>query len=189
MTAAGARPPQLVAVLVGENPASQVYVGSKVKAAPRSACSAAPSGSPAETTEAELLALLDELNADDAVDGILVQLPLPAQIDEKRVLDRIDPDKDVDGFHPVNVGRLWLDEAGLTPATPTGIVALLKRNGIPLAGRRAVIVGRSAIVGKPMAGLLLRENCTVTSATPAPPISPPSPARPTSWWPPSAGRA
>jgi methylenetetrahydrofolate dehydrogenase (NADP+)/methenyltetrahydrofolate cyclohydrolase len=117
---------------------------------------------PAETTEAELLALLDELNADDAVDGILVQLPLPAQIAEKRVLDRIDPDKDVDGFHPINVGRLWLDEPGLTPATPTGIVALLKRNGIPLAGRRAVIVGRSAIVGKPMAGLLLRENCTVT---------------------------
>ena len=91
-----------------------------------------------------------------------MQLPLPAQITEKRVLDRIDPDKDVDGFHPINVGRLWLDEPGLTPATPTGIVALLKRNGIPLAGRRAVIVGRSAIVGKPMAGLLLRENCTVT---------------------------
>ena len=162
MLAAGARPPQLVAVLVGENPASQVYVGSKVRGCAEVGMLSRTLRLAAETTEAELLALLDELNAEDAVDGILVQLPLPAQITEKRVLDRIDPDKDVDGFHPVNVGRLWLDEAGLTPATPTGIVALLKRNGIPLAGRRAVIVGRSAIVGKPMAGLLLRENCTVT---------------------------
>jgi methylenetetrahydrofolate dehydrogenase (NADP+)/methenyltetrahydrofolate cyclohydrolase len=162
MTAAGARPPQLVAVLVGENPASQVYVGSKVRGCAEVGMLSRTLRLAAETTEAELLALLDELNAEDAVDGILVQLPLPDQITEKRVLDRISPDKDVDGFHPVNVGRLWLDEAGLTPATPTGIVALLKRNGIPLAGRRAVIVGRSAIVGKPMAGLLLRENCTVT---------------------------
>jgi methylenetetrahydrofolate dehydrogenase (NADP+)/methenyltetrahydrofolate cyclohydrolase len=116
----------------------------------------------ADASEAELLARVDELNGDDAVDGILVQLPLPPQVTEKRVLDRISPEKDVDGFHPVNVGRLWLDEEGFTPATPTGIVALLKRNGIALAGRRAVIVGRSAIVGKPMAGLLLREHCTVT---------------------------
>jgi len=162
MLAAGARPPQLVAVLVGEDPASQAYVGSKVKGCAEVGMLSRTLRLAAGTTEAELLGLLDELNAEDAVDGILVQLPLPAQITEKRVLDRISPDKDVDGFHPVNVGRLWLDEAGLTPATPTGIVALLKRNGIPLAGRRAVIVGRSAIVGKPMAGLLLRENCTVT---------------------------
>ncbi|MEO6195345.1 MAG: bifunctional methylenetetrahydrofolate dehydrogenase/methenyltetrahydrofolate cyclohydrolase FolD [Thermoanaerobaculia bacterium] len=162
MLAAGARPPQLVAVLVGEDPASQAYVGSKVKGCAEVGMLSRTLRLAAETTEAELLALLDELNAEDAVDGILVQLPLPRQIHEKRVLDRIDPDKDVDGFHPINVGRLWLDEEGLTPATPTGIVALLKRNGIPLAGRRAVIVGRSAIVGKPMAGLLLRENCTVT---------------------------
>src|SRR6185295_17922210 len=117
---------------------------------------------PSGSSEEELLALVDELNAEDAVDGILVQLPLPPQIAEKRVLDRISPEKDVDGFHPVNVGRLWLDEEGFTPATPTGIVALLKRHKVPLAGRRAVIVGRSAIVGKPMAGLLLREHCTVT---------------------------
>jgi methylenetetrahydrofolate dehydrogenase (NADP+)/methenyltetrahydrofolate cyclohydrolase len=162
MAAAGARPPQLVAVLVGDNPASQAYVGSKVRGCGEVGMLSRTLRLPAETPEAELLALLDELNADDAVDGILVQLPLPPQITEKRVLDRIDPDKDVDGFHPINVGRLWLDEPGLTPATPTGIVALLKRNGIPLAGRRAVIVGRSAIVGKPMAGLLLREHCTVT---------------------------
>ncbi len=117
---------------------------------------------PSTTSQAELLALVDDLNSDDAVDGILVQLPLPRHIDEKLVLNRISPDKDVDGFHPVSVGRLWLDEEGFTPATPTGIVALLKRSGIPLAGRRAVVVGRSAIVGKPMAGLLLRESCTVT---------------------------
>jgi methylenetetrahydrofolate dehydrogenase (NADP+)/methenyltetrahydrofolate cyclohydrolase len=162
MVAAGARPPQLVAVLVGDNPASQAYVGSKVRGCGEVGMLSRTLRLPAETTEAELLRLLDELNADDAVDGILVQLPLPAQITEKRVLDRVAPDKDVDGFHPVNVGRLWLDEPGLTPATPTGIVALLKRAGIPLSGRRAVIVGRSAIVGKPMAGLLLRENCTVT---------------------------
>jgi methylenetetrahydrofolate dehydrogenase (NADP+)/methenyltetrahydrofolate cyclohydrolase len=147
---------------VGDDPASQAYVGSKVKGCAEIGILSRTLRLPAGTSEEELLALLDELNADDAVDGILVQLPLPSQIREKRVLHRVDPDKDVDGFHPVNVGRLWLDEAGLTPATPTGIVAMLKRNGIPLAGRRAVIVGRSAIVGKPMAGLLLRENCTVT---------------------------
>jgi methylenetetrahydrofolate dehydrogenase (NADP+)/methenyltetrahydrofolate cyclohydrolase len=162
MAAAGARPPQLVAVLVGDNPASQAYVGSKVRGCGEVGMLSRTLRLPAETTEAELLRLLDDLNAEDAVDGILVQLPLPAQITEKRVLDRVSPDKDVDGFHPVNVGRLWLDEPGLTPATPTGIVALLKRAGIPLSGRRAVIVGRSAIVGKPMAGLLVRESCTVT---------------------------
>ncbi|HYX23281.1 MAG TPA: bifunctional methylenetetrahydrofolate dehydrogenase/methenyltetrahydrofolate cyclohydrolase FolD [Thermoanaerobaculia bacterium] len=162
LAAAGRRLPQLVAVLVGDDPASQTYVGSKVRGCAEVEMLSRTLRLPAATSEAELLALVDGLNADDAVDGILVQLPLPPQIHEKRVLDRISPDKDVDGFHPVNVGRLWLDEEGFTPATPTGIVALLKRSGIPLAGRRAVVVGRSAIVGKPMAGLLLRENCTVT---------------------------
>lgn len=162
MAAAGARLPQLVAVLVGENPASEAYVRSKVRGCAEVDMLSRTVRLPAETTEAELLAGIDGLNADDAVDGILVQLPLPPQIREKRVLHRVSPEKDVDGFHPINVGRLWLDEEGLTPATPTGIIALLARNGIPLAGRRAVVVGRSAIVGKPMAGLLLRENCTVT---------------------------
>jgi methylenetetrahydrofolate dehydrogenase (NADP+) / methenyltetrahydrofolate cyclohydrolase len=162
LAAAGGRLPQLVAVLVGDNAASQTYVGSKVRGCGEVGMLSRTLRLPAATSQAELLALVDDLNADDAVDGILVQLPLPPQIDDKLVLDRISPDKDVDGFHPVNVGRLWLDEDGFTPATPTGIVALLKRNGIPLAGRRAVIVGRSPIVGKPMAGLLLRENCTVT---------------------------
>jgi methylenetetrahydrofolate dehydrogenase (NADP+)/methenyltetrahydrofolate cyclohydrolase len=162
LAAAGARLPQLVAVLVGDNPASQTYVGSKVRSCAEVDMLSRTLRLPAETSEADLLARVDELNADDAVDGILVQLPLPPQITEKRVLDRISPEKDVDGFHPISVGRLWLDEEGFTPATPTGIVALLKRNNIPLTGRRAVVVGRSAIVGKPMAGLLLRENCTVT---------------------------
>jgi methylenetetrahydrofolate dehydrogenase (NADP+)/methenyltetrahydrofolate cyclohydrolase len=162
LAAAGRRLPQLVAVLVGDDPASQTYVGSKVRGCAEVGMLSRTLRPPATISEAELLALVDGLNADDAVDGILVQLPLPPQIDDKRVLDRISPDKDVDGFHPVSVGRLWLDQEGFTPATPTGIVALLKRSGIPLAGRRAVVVGRSAIVGKPMAGLLLRENCTVT---------------------------
>ncbi|HEX9943386.1 MAG TPA: bifunctional methylenetetrahydrofolate dehydrogenase/methenyltetrahydrofolate cyclohydrolase FolD [Thermoanaerobaculia bacterium] len=162
LAAAGARPPQLVAVLAGENPASEAYVSSKVRGCAEVGMLSRTLRLPAETSAAELLAAVDDLNGDDAVDGILVQLPLPPQIEEKRVVQRISPEKDVDGFHPVNVGRLWLDEEGFTPATPTGIVALLKRNGIPLAGKRAVVVGRSAIVGKPMAGLLLRENCTVT---------------------------
>jgi methylenetetrahydrofolate dehydrogenase (NADP+) / methenyltetrahydrofolate cyclohydrolase len=162
MASAGARLPQLVAVLVGEDPASQAYVGSKTRGCAEVGMLSQTLRLPATTSEAELLATVDRLNGDDAVDGILVQLPLPSQITEKRVLDRISPEKDVDGFHPVNVGRLWLDEPGFTPATPTGIVSLLKRNGIALSGRRAVVVGRSAIVGKPMAGLLLREHCTVT---------------------------
>jgi methylenetetrahydrofolate dehydrogenase (NADP+) / methenyltetrahydrofolate cyclohydrolase len=162
LAAAGARLPQLVAVLVGEDPASEVYVGSKVRGCAEVGMLSRTLRLAAGASEPELLAALDELNGDDAVDGILVQLPLPPQIPARHVLERISPQKDVDGFHPVNVGRLWLDEEGFTPATPTGIVALLKRSGVPLAGRRAVIVGRSAIVGKPMAGLLLREHCTVT---------------------------
>lgn len=159
---AGLRPPGLAAVLVGDDPASQVYVGSKVKACAEVGIASRTLRLPAETPEAELLAAVDELNRDDAVDGILVQLPLPSQIAERSAIGRIRPEKDVDGFHPVSVGRLWLDEPGFAPATPSGILEMLKRSGVPLAGRRAVIVGRSAIVGKPMAALLLREHCTVT---------------------------
>jgi methylenetetrahydrofolate dehydrogenase (NADP+)/methenyltetrahydrofolate cyclohydrolase len=162
MTQAGLRAPGLAAVLVGDNPASQVYVGSKVKACGESGIGSRTVRLPADTAEDELIAILEDLNRDESVDGILVQLPLPRQIHERRVLERVSPDKDVDGFHSVNVGRLWLDEPGFAPATPSGVIELLKRNDVPLSGKRAVIVGRSAIVGKPMAALLLRENCTVT---------------------------
>jgi methylenetetrahydrofolate dehydrogenase (NADP+)/methenyltetrahydrofolate cyclohydrolase len=162
LAARGLRPPGLTAVLVGEDPASQVYVGSKVKACAEAGVSSRTLRLPATVTEDEILAVVDRENADPAVDGILVQLPLPRGIDERRVIDRISPDKDVDGFHPVSVGRLWLDQPGFVSATPAGILALLTRSAIPLAGLHAVVVGRSAIVGKPVAALLLRENCTVT---------------------------
>jgi methylenetetrahydrofolate dehydrogenase (NADP+)/methenyltetrahydrofolate cyclohydrolase len=162
LLASGGRQPCLVAVLVGGDAASQVYVGSKVKGCAEVGMGSRELRLPETTTEAELLAHVEELNADDTVDGILVQLPLPKQIDEKRILRAVTPDKDVDGFHPVNVGRLWLDEPSFAPATPSGIIELLRRTGTPLSGSRAAIVGRSTIVGKPMAGLLLRENCTVT---------------------------
>lgn len=162
MIQAGLRPPGLAAVLVGDNPASQVYVGSKVRACGESGIASRTVRLSADTSEDELAGIVEELNRDESVDGILVQLPLPRQIHERRILERVSPDKDVDGFHSVNVGRLWLDEPGFAPATPSGVIELLKRNGVPLSGKRAVIVGRSAIVGKPMAALLLRENCTVT---------------------------
>jgi len=160
--AAGGRAPGLAAVLVGENPASEVYVGSKARGCSEVGIASRVLRLPAGAAEAELAAAIDALNADPAVDGILVQLPLPPQISERRALDRVDPDKDVDGFHPVSVGRLWLDQPGFVPATPAGILELLKRREIPLAGRHAVVVGRSAIVGKPAAALLLRAGCTVT---------------------------
>jgi methylenetetrahydrofolate dehydrogenase (NADP+)/methenyltetrahydrofolate cyclohydrolase len=162
MEQAGLRPPGLAAVLVGDNPASQVYVGSKVRACGESGIASRTVRLPADTSEDRLIGIVEDLNREEAVDGILVQLPLPRQIHERRVLEHVSPDKDVDGFHSVSVGRLWLDEPGFAPATPSGVIELLRRNGVPLSGKRAVIVGRSAIVGKPMAALLLRENCTVT---------------------------
>lgn len=162
LLSAGHRRPGLTAVLVGDNPASQSYVSGKAKASQEVGIDGKTLKLPADIGADELLSHLDELNQDPAVDGILVQLPLPSGLPERRILDAVTPDKDVDGFHPVNVGRLWLDQPGLAPATPAGIIQLLKRSDIPLKGRHAVIVGRSAIVGKPMAGLLLREHCTVT---------------------------
>ena len=162
LTAAGLRPPGLAAVLVGDDPASQVYVGSKIKASAEVGLVSRTLRRSATLGEEELIELVDELNADDAIDGILVQLPLPRGIDERRVIARVSPDKDVDGFHPLNAGRLWLDEPGFVPATPYGILELLRRNQVPMVGRRAVVVGRSPTVGKPMAALLLREHCTVT---------------------------
>jgi methylenetetrahydrofolate dehydrogenase (NADP+) / methenyltetrahydrofolate cyclohydrolase len=165
LVAAGLRPPGLAVVLVGEDPASRVYVGSKVKASDEAGIAGRTVRLPAATAEAELAAVLDGLNAEETIDGVLLQLPLPGALRgaERRLLERIAPDKDVDGFHPVNVGRLWVDdERAFAPATPTGVIELLRRSGIPLAGARAVVVGRSNIVGKPMAALLLREHATVT---------------------------
>lgn len=152
----------MAAVLVGENPASQVYVRTKARASKKAGLVSRSVTPPATVPEAELLEIIDELNEDDAIDGILVQLPLPDGLDESRVLARVSPAKDVDGFHPVSVGHLWLDEPGFVPATPSGIMEMLLRTGLTLKGMNAVIVGRSTIVGKPLAALLLRQHCTVT---------------------------
>ncbi len=164
LAAQGRRLPGLAVVLVGEDPASQVYVGSKGRQTVACGMHSFEHKLPAATSEATLLALVAQLNADDAVDGILVQLPLPSHIDSGRVLNAINPDKDVDGFHPVNAGRLAVGEPGLVPCTPRGCMALLKSWKPDLSGLHAVVVGRSNIVGKPVAQLLLAENCTVTIA-------------------------
>ena len=156
--------PGLAVVLVGDDPASHVYVPGKEKAAKEAGFVSTVLRLPATTGEAEILGVVRRLNADPTVHGILVQLPLPKGVDERRVLDAVDPGKDVDGFHPVNAGRLLVGIPGLVPCTPAGIVELLKRHGIPLEGRRAVVLGRSNIVGKPVSVLLLREHCTVTVA-------------------------
>jgi methylenetetrahydrofolate dehydrogenase (NADP+)/methenyltetrahydrofolate cyclohydrolase len=154
----------LAVVLVGEDPASRIYVSSKQKATVEAGMESFEHLLPDTTSEEELLALVRKLNADEAVDGILVQLPLPKQIDEKKVLETIDPAKDVDGFHVVNAGKLSVGEDALVPCTPLGSLMLLKDRLGDLTGLEAVVVGRSNIVGKPMAQLLLRENCTVTIA-------------------------
>jgi methylenetetrahydrofolate dehydrogenase (NADP+)/methenyltetrahydrofolate cyclohydrolase len=156
--------PGLAVVLVGEDPASHVYVRNKAAQTVEAGMLSFEHRLPANVGQAELLALVAQLNADDAVDGILVQLPLPPQIDAQLVLESIDPAKDVDGFHPVNVGRLATGGGGLVPCTPLGSVMLVKSVRPDLAGLNAVVVGRSNIVGKPMAQLLLAESCTVTVA-------------------------
>jgi methylenetetrahydrofolate dehydrogenase (NADP+)/methenyltetrahydrofolate cyclohydrolase len=161
LSAAGIRP-GLAAVLVGENPASQIYVRSKVAACEQLGLGSWMLTPPSSITTDELLALIAELNARDDVDGILVQLPLPPQVDTKRVLEAVDPAKDVDGFHPVNLGRLVSGRPGLVACTPAGSMEILRRSGIPLEGADAVVVGRSDIVGKPMALLLMHANATVT---------------------------
>ena len=158
------RAPGLATVLVGDDPASAVYVRSKGKATNEAGMASFAHNLPASTSEAELLDLVNELNADEAVDGILVQLPLPGQIDSDRVIAAIDPDKDVDGFHPINAGRLATGLAGLVPCTPLGCLYLLKQEVGSIAGKEAVVIGRSNIVGKPMALLLLGESATVTVA-------------------------
>ena len=164
LTAAKGVVPGLTVVLVGDDPASQVYVRGKEKAAREAGMAGTVLRLPASAPEDEILATIRRLNADSAVHGILVQLPLPAGVGEHRVVEAIDPDKDVDGFHPINAGRLLIGIPGPVPCTPAGVIELLKRHGVPLSGRSAVVVGRSNIVGKPMALLLLRENCTVTIA-------------------------
>ena len=161
---AAGRAPGLAVVLVGEDPASSVYVRSKGKATREAGMESFEHNLPADIAQDELIALVDRLNSDEAVDGILVQLPLPKHIDEQAVLTRVDPDKDVDGFHPVNVGRLSIGLPSLVPCTPLGCLMLLHDELGPLTGLDAIVVGRSNIVGKPMAQLLLQANCTVTIA-------------------------
>ena len=161
MVAAGVRP-GLAVVLVGHNPASEVYVRGKVKASNEVGLHSEQHTPPQTATTADLLAVIEDLNRRDEIDGILVQLPLPSQVDSKKVLMAVDPAKDVDGFHPVNVGLLSTQRPGLVPCTPAGVMEILKRANIPTAGQEAVIVGRSDIVGKPIAMLLLNANATVT---------------------------
>ncbi|WP_125704462.1 bifunctional methylenetetrahydrofolate dehydrogenase/methenyltetrahydrofolate cyclohydrolase FolD [Lacticaseibacillus daqingensis] len=156
--------PGLAVVLVGDDPASAIYVRNKQRRAEGLGINSVKKTMPATTTQAELLAVIDALNHDASIDGILVQLPLPAQIDADTVIEAIDPNKDVDGFHPVNVGRLWTHTPGVVASTPFGIMALLAHYDIDVTGMNAVVVGRSNIVGRPMAGLLLNHNATVTIA-------------------------
>ncbi|NBN02713.1 bifunctional methylenetetrahydrofolate dehydrogenase/methenyltetrahydrofolate cyclohydrolase FolD [Proteus sp. G2665] len=159
---AGKRAPGLAVILVGDNPASQIYVGSKRRACEEVGFISRSYDLPDTTSEADLLNLIDQLNKDSTIDGILVQLPLPAGIDNVKVLERIHPDKDVDGFHPYNIGRLCQRAPKLRPCTPRGIVTLLERCNIPMNGLNAVIIGASNIVGRPMSLELLLAGCTTT---------------------------
>src|SRR6202162_88808 len=161
MAAAGVRP-GLAVILAGHNPASEIYVRGKVKATQEVGIYSEQHTPHETTTTAELLALIEDFNRRDEIDGILVQLPLPPQVDSKRILMAVDPEKDVDGFHPVNVGFLSTQRPGLVPCTPAGVIEILNRSHIPIAGQEAVVVGRSDIVDKPAAMLLLNANATVT---------------------------
>ena len=154
--------PGLAAVLVGDNPASQLYVKSKVAACEQLGLASWMHTPPASASTEQMLRLVDRLNKDDAVDGILIQLPLPSQVDTKRVLEAVDPAKDVDGFHPASLGRLVSGRPGLVACTPAGCMELLRRNQVAIEGANAVVLGRSDIVGKPMALLLMHANATVT---------------------------
>jgi methylenetetrahydrofolate dehydrogenase (NADP+) / methenyltetrahydrofolate cyclohydrolase len=161
LSSAGIRP-GLAAVLVGENPASQLYVKSKIAACEHLGIASGLLTPPATVATRDLLAVVDDLNRDNTVDGILVQLPLPPQVDTKRILEAVSPAKDVDGFHPVNLGRLVSGRPGLVACTPAGCMEILRRSNIPIEGANAVVLGRSDIVGKPMALLLMHANATVT---------------------------
>jgi methylenetetrahydrofolate dehydrogenase (NADP+) / methenyltetrahydrofolate cyclohydrolase len=161
MAASGIRP-GLAVILVGHNPASEIYVRGKVKSSEEVGIYSEQITPPDSISTEELLALVTDLNRRDEIDGILVQLPLPSQVDSKKILMAVDPRKDVDGFHPVNVGFLSTQRPGLVPCTPAGIIEILKRSDVPIAGQEAVVVGRSDIVGKPTAMLLINGNATVT---------------------------
>src|SRR5215470_6708223 len=161
LTAQGLRP-GLTVILAGNNPASEIYVRNKVQTSEQLGVLSEKMTPPATVSTQELLAMIAELNARDEIDGILVQTPLPPQVDSKVVLEAVSPDKDVDGFHPINVGRLSTQRPGLVPCTPAGIMELLARSAIKISGQEAVVVGRSDIVGKPMSMLLLNANATVT---------------------------
>jgi methylenetetrahydrofolate dehydrogenase (NADP+) / methenyltetrahydrofolate cyclohydrolase len=161
LAAAGIRP-GLAAVLVGDNPASKIYVKSKIAACEKLGLASIQVTPPATVTTSELLTIVEDLNRRDDVDGILVQLPLPPQVEARKILEAVDPAKDVDGFHPLNVGRLVAGRPTLVACTPSGVMELLRRSSIPLEGANAVVVGRSDIVGKPMALLLMHANATVT---------------------------
>lgn len=152
----------LAVIQVGNDPASTVYVGNKKKACAYIGIESQAYELPEETTEEELLQLIERLNADEHVNGILVQLPIPKHMNEEKIIQSISPEKDVDGFHPISVGRLCIGEKGYVSCTPAGIIQLLKRSGVEIAGKECVVIGRSNIVGKPMTILLLRENGTVT---------------------------
>ncbi|PCR99288.1 bifunctional methylenetetrahydrofolate dehydrogenase/methenyltetrahydrofolate cyclohydrolase [Lactococcus fujiensis] len=156
--------PGLVVILLGEDPASQVYVRNKERTAQRLGINSKVVRLPDQTSESELLALIDQYNQDEQWNGILVQLPLPAHISEEKVLLAIDPKKDVDGFHPMNMGRLWAGNPVMVPSTPAGIMAMFKHYDVDLSGKRAVVIGRSNIVGKPIAQLMMMANATVTIA-------------------------
>ena len=160
--AKGGWTPGLTVVLIGDDPASEIYVRNKIKACEKVGIRSTMLTPPATTTTQELLEIVRGLNADDDVDGILVQLPLPSQIDSSKILLEIAPEKDVDGFHPSNMGALATGQPKLVPCTPAGLIEILKRSGIPIEGKRAVVMGRSNIVGKPAALLLTMENATVT---------------------------
>jgi methylenetetrahydrofolate dehydrogenase (NADP+) / methenyltetrahydrofolate cyclohydrolase len=161
-TAERGAPPGLATVLVGDDPASRIYVGGKHRACQEVGIASVGRELPADTTEAELLAVIDELNGDEAVNGIIVQLPLPAHLDGARATSAVDPAKDVDGLTPTNAGLLVQGREGLVPATPVGVMELLRTYDVPLEGAHAVVVGRSDLVGKPVASLLLAQNATVT---------------------------
>lgn len=164
MALEGMRKPKLAVILVGDDPASQIYVASKIKACEQVGMTSVANYLPSDISQAELLIELEKLNQDDEVDGILVQLPLPKHLNSEEIINQINPDKDVDGFHPLNVGKLHLNQETFVPATPKGVMRLIETYDIKLEGKEVLVIGRSNLVGRPLAQLLLNQNATVTVA-------------------------